>query len=46
MNLSLNLDDKEKIADFFLIDIKTSGLLHFKAYEQPKQIYEHQLPYQ
>ena len=31
INLSLNLDDKEKFTDFFLIDIKTSRLLHFEA---------------
>ena len=32
INLSLNLDDKEKFTDFFLIDIKTSRHLHFEAY--------------
>ena len=31
---------------FFLIDIKTSRLLHFDAYEYPKQIYEDHLPNQ
>ena len=31
INLSLNLDDKEKFTDFFPIDIKTSRLLHFEA---------------
>ena len=31
--LSLNLDDKEKFTDFFLIDIKTSRLLHLETYE-------------
>ena len=31
INLSLNLDDKEKFTDFFLINIKTSRLLHFEA---------------
>ena len=30
-NFSLNLDDKEKFTDFFLIDIKTSRPLHFEA---------------
>ena len=29
--LSLNLGDKEKFTDFFLIDIKTPRLLHFDA---------------
>ena len=31
INLFLYLDDKEKFTDFFLIDIKTSRLLHFEA---------------
>ena len=44
INLSLNIDDKEKFTDFFLIDIKTSRLLHFEDYVYLKQIYEHQLP--
>ena len=31
INLSLNLDDKERFTDFFLIDIKIPRLLHFEA---------------
>ena len=29
----MNLADKENFIDFFLIDVKTSRLLHFEAYE-------------
>merc|ERR1711917_192398 len=43
INSSLNLDDKEKFTDFFLIDIKTPRLLHFEALEQTIQKCEGQL---
>ena len=31
INLSLNIDNKEELIDFLLIDIKTPLLLHFEA---------------
>ena len=40
------LNDKDKVTDFFLMDIKTSCLMHFEAHEWPKQIYDDQFPNQ